>query len=212
LVFTANRLAKTFNRRKIFSEISFSLKPTESLAITGRNGSGKSTLLKILAGVLTPTFGKIEMSVDNKIISSVDYFKHIGFVSPYLQLYDEFSGWENLDIFRKVRNLDVSDEYLQELLIRVNLWERRSDYVRTYSSGMKQRLKYAFALIHKPPILLLDEPMSNLDSEGMSTVRKIMEEQINTGVLIIATNEEDDLNICTNVIDLNIEALKEKSN
>jgi len=201
--FTTEKIAKTFNRRKIFSEISFSLNKSDSLAITGRNGSGKSTLLKILANVLSPTKGEIEMKIADKIVKPTDYFAYLGLVSPYLQLYDEFSGWENLDIFRRIRGVDASDDYLTELLRRVNLWERRNDYVRTYSSGMKQRLKYAFALIHRPPILLLDEPTSNLDTEGISTVYQIMEEQKKRGIIIIATNDVEDIKICEQVLDLN---------
>lgn len=205
LTFKAVSIAKTFNRRKIFSEISFSLMGNQSLAIAGRNGSGKSTLLKILAGVLFPSKGEIEMNIGNKPIKPADYFIHLGLVSPYLQLYDEFTGWENLDIFRKVRGINTSDEYLNDLLKRVNLWERRNDFVRTYSSGMKQRLKYPFALIHNPPILLLDEPTSNLDSEGISTVYQIMEEQKKNGILIVATNDTEDIKKCEQVIDLNLQ-------
>lgn len=203
--FISNHIAKTFNRRKIFAEISFSLEKSDSLAITGRNGSGKSTLLKILANVLSPTKGEIEMKIDGKIVKPADYFIHLGLVSPYLQLYDEFTGWENLDIFRKVRGINASDEYLGELLKSVNLWERKNDYIRTYSSGMKQRLKYAFALIHKPPILLLDEPTSNLDAEGISTVYQIMEEQKKAGILIVATNDSEDIKKCEQEIDLNLQ-------
>ena len=206
--FEGNGLSKTFNRRKIFADISFSLKKHASLAITGRNGSGKSTLLKILAGVLSPTKGDVEIRIENKTIPTVDHFTYLGMVSPYLQLYDEFTGWENLDIFRKVRGAENSDEYLSDLLKSVNLWERRNDLVRTYSSGMKQRLKYTFALIHKPPILLLDEPTSNLDNEGISTVYKIMEKQKDIGILIVATNDNDDIKLCDNVIDLNTQTQK----
>jgi heme exporter protein A len=203
IIFQTDNIAKTFNNRKIFSEISFSLKEKDSIAITGRNGSGKSTLLKILAGVLTPTRGTTELKIDGKIIKSEDYFNQLGLVSPYLQLYDEFTGWENLDFFRRVRNINVEDKYLDELLYRFNIWERRNDYVRTYSSGMKQRLKYAFALIHKPPILLLDEPTSNLDAEGISTVYDTMEEHKRDGILIVATNDSEDIKHCGQVIDLN---------
>jgi heme exporter protein A len=206
--FSAENIAKTFNRRKIFNDISFTMKEFNSLAITGRNGSGKSTLLKILAGVLSPTKGEMNLVIEGRVIKKEEYFVHLGLVSPYLQLYDEFTGWENLDFFRKVRGLDTADEYLAELLSRVNLSDRKNDFVRTYSSGMKQRLKYAFALIHRPVILLLDEPTSNLDDEGIATVYQIMEEQKKSGILIVATNDKEDITMCEYVIDLNIQTLK----
>lgn len=204
--FTTSLIAKTFNRRKIFSEISFSLNESNSLAIIGKNGSGKSTLLKILAGVLSPTRGEMEMEIDGKVIKHENYFTQIGLVSPYLQLYDEFSGLENLSIFSNVRGIDATNDSLEKLLLRLNIWERRYDFVRNYSSGMKQRLKYAFALLHKPPILLLDEPTSNLDAEGIDTVYEIIGEQKRNGILIIATNDDEDIRKCEQIIDLNTQS------
>jgi heme exporter protein A len=127
----------------------------------------------------------------------------VGFVAPYLQLYDEFTALENLRLLRRIRGIRTSDETMLALLRRVNLFDRRNDFVRTYSSGMKQRLKYAFALLHEPPVLLLDEPASNLDDEGIATVRQIIEEQKKKGILIIATNEQHDAELCQQTIDLN---------
>lgn len=201
--FSAENIAKTFNNRKIFTDLSFSLKMNDSLAITGRNGSGKSTLMKIISGILTPTRGTTNMTIAGGAIKPEDYFKKIGLVSPYLQLYDEFTGWENLDFFRKVRSVKVDDSEIEALLVKFNIWERRNDQVRTYSSGMKQRLKYAFALIHKPAILLLDEPTSNLDAEGASAVYGAMEEQKKKGILVVATNDLEDIKYCDSSIDLN---------
>jgi heme exporter protein A len=201
--FTADKLAKKFNRRTIFSDISFLLHAKNSLAITGKNGSGKSTLVKILSGVLSPTRGSITLQIDGANVAPANHFSYFGLVSPYLQLYDEFTGLENLELFNKIRGLSVAREHLQQLLQRVNLHERQDDLVRTYSSGMKQRLKYAFALFHKPPILFLDEPTSNLDAEGIETVRQIIKEQKSNGILIIATNDDDDVKLCDQRIDLN---------
>ncbi len=203
---TADGLSKTFNRRRIFSGISFGLQSGSSLAITGRNGSGKSTLVKILCGVLTPTRGNVGMTLDGKTVPAADRFTLIGLVSPYLQLYDEFTGWENLRLSARIRGLAVRDEEITGLLERVALADRRNDYVRTYSSGMKQRLKYAFALLHRPPILVLDEPASNLDVDGVEIIRTMMTEQRRHGILIVATNDADDLGYCETVVDLNAPA------
>ena len=204
ITFSAAGVSKIFNRRRILSDIHFSLQTTHSLAITGRNGSGKSTLVKILSNVLSPTRGTIDLTIDGKPIPVVERFNYLGFVAPYLHLYDEFTGWENLHLFRNIRGLDIPVEFLGELLQRVNLLERKDDVVRTYSSGMKQRLKYAFALLHRPPILILDEPRSNLDAEGIATAYAIIEEQKQRGIVIIATNDHDDLAHCEHIISLNI--------
>ncbi len=195
-------LQKIYNNREIFSRIQFSIQNYDTLVITGRNGSGKSTLVKIVASLISPSSGKVNLIIDNKNISAYDRFKHIGFVSPYLQMYEEFTAVENLKIFSKVRGLNVAGEIFDDLLRKVNLFNRREDLVRNYSSGMKQRLKYAFAILHKPKILILDEPRSNLDNEGISIVYDIVREQQKQGITIIATNEKEDISLGDMVIDL----------
>lgn len=198
----AKGISKSFNRRNILSDINFSLESGQSLAITGRNGSGKSTLLKIVSGVLTPTSGSLAYRHGGKILTPAEAFNLIGFISPYLALYDEFTAWENLDLFRRIRGIRTPDERLSGLLTRVNLLARRDDPVRTYSSGMKQRLKYAFALLHEPPVLLIDEPASNLDADGIEIVYRIIEERKKTGILILATNDAGELRLCDGLINL----------
>lgn len=200
----AHTLRKAFNHRVIFYDVDFSLNSHEGLGIVGRNGAGKSTLAKIIAGVLTPSAGTIRYLLNKNPVEKNDLQDYIGFVAPYVQMYDEFSGWENLDLARRMRGKNIPDERLTLLLRRVNLFERKHHLVRTYSSGMKQRLKYAFALLHEPPALILDEPTSNLDAEGIQIVHEIMKEQIDRGILIVATNDADDLKYCTQRLDLDV--------
>ncbi len=202
----SDSLTKLFSRRVIFSGVSFEVSSSEVIAITGRNGSGKSTLMKMMAGVLSPTKGTVALTIDGKPVSPEDRFWHVGFVAPYLNLYDEFTGTENLKFFRDVRSSIATDEELAELLDLVNLSLRKNDDVRTYSSGMKQRLKYAFALLHKPPVLLLDEPRSNLDTEGIATVYNIIKRQKEHGIVVIATNDAEDLSHCSR--EVNLDALQ----
>jgi heme exporter protein A len=188
----ARGLKKAFSRRVIFQSISFVLTQGQTLLVTGKNGSGKSTLVKILSSVLTPTAGTVEITSDS---AGGDHspLAHIGLVSPYLMMYDEFSAQENLSFALAIRGMSPREAEIDALLKKVSLYERRHELVRTYSSGMKQRLKYAFALVHRPAILLLDEPMANLDDEGTAIVRRIMEEQCNHGILIVATNNSNDV-------------------
>jgi heme exporter protein A len=203
LSLTGTGITKEFNRRTIFRDVSISLSHGDSLAITGRNGSGKSTLVKVVAGLLSATRGKIEYTVDGKPLDIDNLRYHIGLVSPYLQLYDEFSGDENLELLSKIRSdVGIDSARIQEVLETVGLWERRADYVRTYSSGMKQRLKYAFAVLHRPALLILDEPTSNLDHDGIAMVKTIVEEQKKHGVLIVATNDADEAGWCSSNIEL----------
>jgi len=195
---------KVFTRRVIFEKINFELTNGDSLAIIGPNGSGKSTLVKIISGVLSPTSGSVEIIVNGKALKLEERYRVVGFVSPYLQLYDEFTGLENLRLCSRVRGLSNTAERMDQLLEQVNLFHRKNDDVRTYSSGMKQRLKYAFALLHQPPLLILDEPSSNLDSEGITAVHSIIERQKQEGILILATNDAKEMQLCNKVIDLNV--------
>lgn len=191
-------VSKEFNRRSIFRDVSISLRGGETLAITGRNGSGKSTLVKIICGLLSPTRGSITYALGGKDIE-VDAIKdHIGLVSPYLQMYDEFTGLENLEVLSRIRaDRNITGETIAEALRNVGLWERRNDFVRTYSSGMKQRLKYAFAVLHRPDVLVLDEPTSNLDADGIAMVERCVKDQSLHGMLIVATNDAKEATWCS---------------
>ena len=197
----ADGVSKDFNRSSIFQDVSFSLSSPASLSITGKNGAGKSTLSKIIAGLLSSTHGSMTYSVHEKQIG-IEEFKHqIGFVSPYLNLYDEFTALENLQFLSRIRTATREDgERIKELLKFVGLWNRRDDMVSTFSSGMKQRLKYAFALLHTPALLILDEPTSNLDAEGIEIVQQIILQQKKENILIIATNNNEEARWCAQQI------------
>jgi heme exporter protein A len=200
-----SKLKKEFDRRPVFKDLNFSLTNSDSLAITGRNGSGKSTLIKVLANVYAQTAGNITFSIDGKTVERQNVYQYIGFVSPYLNLYDEFTGYENLHFVTRLRNLDIS--LIDDTLKKVGLYDRRHDLVKIYSSGMKQRLKLAFAVIHNPLVLMLDEPTSNLDAEGVKTVDSIAEEYKHERILIIATNDEHEKNLCQKEINLNTQTI-----
>lgn len=200
----ASGIKKVFNRRTVFENVSFSIASHQTLLITGRNGSGKSTLVKIISDVLSPTEGEIVVREGETVVTD-SRSTLVGLVSPYLQLYDEFSAEENLWYTIALRGKIPDIIHIHSLLKRVFLLNRKDDPVRTYSSGMKQRLKYAFALAHSPRILVLDEPTSNLDTEGIAMVRAIMSEQRETGILIVATNELSDVDRSDIQIDLNVQ-------
>ena len=197
-----NDIAKLFNRRTIFSGVSFRLESGSSKTITGKNGSGKSTLMKIIAGILTPSRGTVDILMDGTPTRREFHYRYFGFVSPYLQLYDEFTGLENLHLVQEIRGLTTDSALLETLLTRVGLEGRGNDLLRTYSSGMKQRLKYAAAIVHAPEILLLDEPTSNLDEDGKTIVRNIVRDQQKRGIVIIATNESDERGWCDTILEL----------
>jgi heme exporter protein A len=196
-----DKVTKKFNNRKIFENVSFSLSGGNSIAITGRNGSGKSTLVKIIAGLLAKSSGEIIITDGTSPVKQDSVYKYFGFVSPYLNLYDEFSGYENLKICSDIRGF--GHEHIDNVLKRVGLYERKDDLLKIYSSGMKQRLKLAFGILHNPQILILDEPTSNLDLDGVKVVDEIAAEYKKDRILIIATNDEHEKGLCEKEFNIN---------
>ncbi|HLA69181.1 MAG TPA: ABC transporter ATP-binding protein [Bacteroidota bacterium] len=190
-------IGKNFNRRTVLKDITFSLSSGESLAVTGKNGSGKSTLIKVLAGLLSPTKGKVEYELSGAAVDLDGLRPTIGLVSPYLQLYDEFTALENLLILLRIRNNSTpAPADIEKIFRTYGLWERRDDVVRTFSSGMKQRLKYIVALAHAPSIVMLDEPTANLDEDGCRVVHDTVQSLQTDTLTIIATNDEREASWC----------------
>jgi len=196
----SDSLSKSFGRRLIFSNINFQWQEKGIFGISGPNGSGKSTLVKIIAGLISPSKGKLIHKNSGGEIIPEKLHNHIGFVSPYLVLYEEFSAWENLKIFAEIRGVTFDEarvlSYLKEFLLE----NRKDDLVKTYSSGMKQRLKFIFALMHSPEVLIFDEPTSNLDDEGKKVVYKIINDEGKQRVVIVASNETRDLELCNEIL------------
>jgi heme exporter protein A len=196
----SDSLSKSFGRRLIFSNINFQWAEKGIFGISGPNGSGKSTLVKIIAGLISPSKGKLIHKNSGGEIIPEKLHNHIGFVSPYLVLYEEFSAWENLKIFAEIRGVTFDEArvlfYLNEFLLE----NRKDDLVKTYSSGMKQRLKFIFALMHSPEVLIFDEPTSNLDDDGKKVVYKIINDEGKHRIVIIASNETKDLELCSELL------------
>ena len=195
-------LCKHYTETLLFKDISFDLHPGEVLAITGWNGSGKSTLLRVIAGLVRPSSGKVEMYFQGEPIAKEFRRRFVGMVAPAFSLYEELTALENLEFFCKVRGISHDRESSLAMMQRVGLAENAQKFCRNYSSGMKQRLKLAQALIHNPPLLLLDEPGCNLDSKGMKVVENIIAAQRQSGMTVIASNEKREVDYGDRVINL----------
>jgi len=195
---TVNRLNKSFAGRKILQDISFNVEKGHSLAVTGHNGSGKTTLIRILCSLLRADSGEIIFEKNEKSVKDLKF--NFSLVGPYLQLYEELTAFENILFCARMKKTFTSNEDIYKLIEQVGLKGRAHDYVKTFSSGMKQRLKYAFALQTHPDILYLDEPTSNLDKQGVEYVYSIMSEHKRDKILVFATNDEQDLKIADQVV------------
>jgi len=180
-----DKIGHSFPGRRVFSDISIEIGQGQRLVITGPNGAGKSTLIKIIGALLTPTAGKTRFEYESKTLTGQEIHPYIGLVAPDLFLYDELTGIENIRFFASMAGINQPDP--KQLFGDFGLETRGNDLVRSYSSGMKQRLKYMLALLGKPPLLLLDEPSANLDDQGKALVKEIIDKH--DGITVIATNE-----------------------
>ena len=164
---------KRYNLDWIFRQVSLALNAPGHYAITGPNGSGKSTLLQVIGGAILPTEGSIHYELNGKNIDSNDLYSYSSIVAPYLELIEEMTATEFLQFHHSFKNLNAS---IENILSEVNLLQAANKQIRYFSSGMKQRLKLAQAFFCNSPLLLIDEPTTNLDAEGILIYEKLLNE------------------------------------
>jgi len=178
-----------YGARRVLYDVSVTVHTGQVLVVTGRNGSGKSTLLRVICALQRQTSGEVWCHVDGVRHSPLAMRAAMGWMAPDLMLYRELTGHENLRFFADVRGATVSDAQISALLAEVGLAGRGGDLLATYSSGMTHRLRYAYALLHQPSLLLLDEPSVMLDSSGHELLERVVERQRGHGITVIATND-----------------------
>jgi heme exporter protein A len=189
---TCEAVGHRFGRQRLFAQVDFSLSGRGSVCVAGPNGSGKSTLMRILAGVLEPSAGRVTWTQGDRVLERQERHRRCGFVSPDVHYYGELTVLENLRFFARLRGLSGSDETASALLERFELAREGHQPYATLSSGQKQRVRYVAALQHAPAVLLLDEPTANLDRSGRRLVADVVETQTREGLLVVATNEEEE--------------------
>lgn len=199
-----NKLGKRFNREWIFRQLSAELKASEKLVVTGSNGSGKSTLLLVLSGYVMPTEGEVSWSSDeNKTIDRSNYFKLCSFASPALELVEEFTPEELVKhqaAFKKFQN-NIS---AKELLEISELEKNKNKLIRNFSSGMKQRLKLSLAILADCPVLLLDEPVTNLDKQAIEWYSKMITTYAMHKTIVVCSNQvKEEYSFCNREISIN---------
>lgn len=170
--------------------------PGDFLAIFGPNGAGKSTLLRIIASLIRPTRGNVEF------LDGSGSRSRVGYVSHQSLLYPELSGRENLVFYGRLYSLPDPARRAQEMLDQVGLAPAGDLLVRGYSRGMKQRLTLARALLHEPPLLLLDEPYTGLDQHGARLLTSVLQSLRRQGrtVLLITHNLREGYELCTRLL------------
>lgn len=188
-------LGRRFNRDWIFRNINYTFSQPETYAILGANGSGKSTLLQILNGSSSPSSGDICFFYQQKKLEIEQVYQQISLAAPYLELIEEFSLSEMIDFhfqFKKYQN-GTDQKNIIELL---QMESSKNKLIRYFSSGMKQRVKLALAFCADTPILMLDEPTSNLDLQGINWYLQLIEQFSANRLTIICSNQQHEYDFC----------------
>ncbi len=201
----ARQLTKAFAGPPLFSGLSFRAE-TGFLAVKGRNGSGKTTLLKILASLASPSSGSVSVRQGEQELSGDARRLAVGWSGPDLAFYEDFSALENLLFLSRAGGRPREARDLTRRLEEVGLAGAPGKRVGAFSTGMKQRLKIAFALLFDPPALLLDEPMIGLDTDGRAIVERVVAARRRDGLVILASNDPRDFVEPDQVVELGRES------
>jgi len=190
---------KRYNREWIFRHFNYQFFSNKKYAITGSNGSGKSTLLQVIAGSLIHNEGKVQMMIEETPVAEENHHKHVTIAAPYLELIEEMTANEFLLFHSQFKALTISRK---EILSIINLEKAADKQIRYYSSGMKQRLKLAQAFFCVSPVLLLDEPATNLDTEGINLYHDLISNHTRQKLVIISSNDQQEYSFCDEVIEI----------
>jgi ABC-type multidrug transport system ATPase subunit len=190
-----SNISKRFQRHWIFRGINHTFSVTNSYALLGHNGSGKSTLLRIIAGIQSPSAGKMEYSNADNVISAQQIFPYISFCAPGMEIVEDLTLQEFFQ-FHFTFKKPIARHSIEDIINATGLQSAKDKQIADFSSGMKQRVKLAQAIFSDTPILLLDEPCTNLDEAGVAQYTQWIESHTSGRLLIIASNDYREYHFC----------------
>ena len=194
-------IGRRFNRDWIFRKVDYTFNQAEAYAILGPNGSGKSTLLQVVNSSLTPSAGKISFFEDDKLLDIETVYQQLSLAAPYLELIEEFTLAEMIDFHFKFKSfLPGTDKTV--VIDLLNLPGSKNKAIRYFSSGMKQRLKLALAFCSDTKMLMLDEPTSNLDTQGVDWYLNLVEKFAVNRLTIICSNQPHEYSFCKQTLNI----------
>jgi heme exporter protein A len=179
-VIRAEGLSRSFGTKRVLRGLDFEVAERDFLLVTGPNGSGKSTLLALCAGLLAPTGGSLDVSVERG---------ELGYLAHEPLVYRELTALENLDLYGRLYRVPERRERIGMLLERLRLWDSRHERVGSFSRGMTQRLALCRALLHEPRLLLLDEPYAGLDDAGTALLDDELGGLAGERTFVVATHD-----------------------
>lgn len=186
---------KRYNREWIFRHFTYEFNYGNGYAITGNNGSGKSTLLQVIAGAVQHSEGKVDFFNTDKSVSSENHHQYLSIAAPYLELPEEMTLIEFLNFHQSFKPF-LSSLSVQDIITVLGLEKATDKQIRNYSSGMKQRVKLAQAILSDVPVVLLDEPCTNLDADGISLYHRLINQYCGDRLVIVSSNDEEEYNFC----------------
>lgn len=180
-------VTKLFGSKLAVDHVDLVVRSGEVFAFLGPNGAGKTTTIKLITGLLRPTQGQVRVAGRNMASESIEARRHIGYVPDQPHLYEKLSARDFLDFTRGIYGIDtdLGRNYQEQLIHTFEMQPWCNDLIETYSHGMKQRLAFAAALLHRPDVLVLDEPMVGLDPKSMRIVKNLMREAAESGTAVL---------------------------
>jgi ABC-type multidrug transport system ATPase subunit len=192
---------KRFNRDWIFRHFSYTFQSGNSYAITGPNGSGKSTLLQVLSGSMQINEGKIEFSAANNQLPVEQVYRHVSICAPYLEVVEEMTLTEFLSFHQNFKPF-LKGITVNEIISHLTLDNAADKQIRNYSSGMKQRVKLAQCIFSDTGIVLLDEPCTNLDTDGIALYHQLINKYCKERIVIVSSNDKVEYEFCKDVVSI----------
>lgn len=192
---------KRFNRDWIFRKADLTFLPGHTYAITGSNGSGKSTLLQVLAGSMAISEGKILWQLREFSIDADNIYSYLTIAAPYIEVIEEMTAIEFLQFHQQFKPL-LQNVTIKEILNIIGLEKSATKQIRYYSSGMKQRIKLAQAIFTDAPLLLLDEPCTNLDATGYQLYHSLIDNYAKGKTIVVSSNDINEYSYCETVISI----------
>ncbi len=200
---------KRFNRDWIFRHFNYTFEAGQSYAITGPNGSGKSTLLQALSGSMYINEGKVEYGVGSQesgvipstTVSVENIYRHVSIAAPYLEVVEEMTLTEFLNFHHGFKPF-LHGVTTNDIISTIGLQKAVNKQIRNYSSGMKQRVKLAQCIFSDTAIVLLDEPCTNLDSEGIGLYHRLITDYCKERLVVVSSNDEVEYKFCQEKISI----------
>lgn len=187
------QVTKRYGQETVLENLNLRLDGPASVALLGANGSGKSTLLQILAGYIQPGKGKLNYYLDDQLLAAEHQFRHIAYCAPYLDLIEEMTLKEFLQYHFSFKPARVN---INEMPAMLGLEKAENKMLHQLSSGMKQRVKLAQAIFADTPLLLLDEPCTNLDEDGYALYQQLLTNHATERLLVVASNDPREYAFC----------------